>query len=467
MNDLSCQRSRGLLSARAAGDLSAAEQILLSDHLDSCAACAAWARRHKRVVSLLKARQEGLPPERLEQLAARFQDAEPPPAVFWTKPRLRLSLSLSFAAALAALAALLLPRLFQGPRLSLTLIEGQVTLKAQGARLSAGSLLHEGMLLETGSTQATLMSANQKIILAPNTTSALELRGEERWLRLSSGEVFIEGGGAGELSVEAGALTARPVGTRFMVAQRGGRASVAVLEGRVDVNLAGALHHLNEGQEYLQGGQVAPMSQETRSVMKAVFGVVDAPASAPSDTLTASAPQREPTPEPPKSAPVKAPDAAKEIKEIEALLQKKELASARRRAHAALNTEPAPKDAARLQTLIAESYMAERDYAAAHQAYLVVFRTYPRTRDAGEALLTAGILELEQLKEAEQAQTSFETYLSRYPKGSLRESAHFYLCQALLRQGKKSEASRAASDYLQEFPAGEFASSLAPLMGGQ
>ena len=68
MNNLSCQRAKELLSARSAGALSSADQILLSDHLDACAACAIWAKRHHKMIVLLKSRNESLPEARVEEL---------------------------------------------------------------------------------------------------------------------------------------------------------------------------------------------------------------------------------------------------------------------------------------------------------------------------------------------------------------------------------------------------------------
>jgi TolA-binding protein len=101
---------------------------------------------------------------------------------------------------------------------------------------------------------------------------------------------------------------------------------------------------------------------------------------------------------------------------------------------------------------VAESYRAERNDKEARDAYLAVYRAYPKTRAGEAALYEAGALALEHLGDPKAAAGDFKTYLTRYPKGPRRKEAYLSLQRAELKQGDRAAAAATRRAYEAEFP---------------
>lgn len=451
------------MAAVDAGQLDEASRLRLLDHLELCPDCASRQRGIARIVEVLRSEEVNPRPERLQQLWRRTlartstRRVAPLPRLAW--PRLLLAglgLVLLVAGVLAALVllprtpALVATRPATGtPRwraLSLSEVEGP----REGRSFSSGDRLE----VRAGGS-AVLASASELVSLRGGTTLSFVEEDGAQVLRLERGRLLARTIARGEgLVVRAGAVRVRPLGTAFSVQHDPPAVTVLVVEGKVEVvPRAGPTRILSPGQAF-RGGAPGRLEEAERRELERELGRAAV-------TLAPRPKQATTAPAIPVPAPARPAERSldQELKAIERLLARGEATKARARAAKLLDGAP-PSHAPLLQRLIAESYVRERRYREARDAYLRTFLRFTRTAAGAEGLFMAGSLELDQLVRPREAGGRFALYLSSYPRGRQREEAHYLLCRALLASGERERARRAAASYLAEFPGGRYRASL-------
>jgi anti-sigma factor RsiW len=108
MSGLECQRARVAMDAARDGELPAADQLPLEEHLKGCDDCGAFLADRQALGGLLRLRAEAIGDELPSDFSARVMAALPA-AVIRPARRLAFKLILGFLAAGAVAAAVLLP----------------------------------------------------------------------------------------------------------------------------------------------------------------------------------------------------------------------------------------------------------------------------------------------------------------------------------------------------------------------
>lgn len=236
-----CEDFRGLIPARAAGDLSPAQTLLLEDHVSGCAGC-------RRELRDARARAAGQAPTERAALVI---------------PRSRLRGPAGWALAAAATIALVALGLVAttdwlpgaGGPARVQLLEGSLY-RVEGATLTA---LAAGDAIEPGQTIRSAKGSGAVVELEDGSKLELRERSElsftegwrDRTVRLARGSVIVEAApqGAGNLNVLTDDCRVAVTGTIFSVNHGTKGSRVSVIEGEVRVAHGGEEERLRPGDQ--------------------------------------------------------------------------------------------------------------------------------------------------------------------------------------------------------------------------
>jgi len=407
---LVCLHMGRLLDQRNSG-LSAAEGLLLEEHLATCAACRADANVLEGLSGLATVAHVGLSPQARERAIAAALAAGARPPVGRTVPPRRVGMLLLGAAAVLAIAFVAVQR---GSReaavASDRVLSGEVVVA--GNAHGAGDALSSQVQLRTRDA-AVVALGHARVELRADSDARWD--GASRQLELQRGSAVFEVDPTPHQSfrVETKAFSVMVLGTRFEVTQD----AVVVLSGRVSVQPKAA------GSEPIV---LSADSERTRFDLQ--------PQAA---TTTSQRAVEEPQPRaagrlqprgeveitrPARMKPEQRVDASALLEQARSQLAARELTQARATLKLAA---PHLRDSAlRAQALSleAECELQARRFGAARDAYLRVARKFPGLAAAETALFAAARIEAEHGEPARAAEL-LRAYLAKYPQGSFVREA--------------------------------------------
>jgi ferric-dicitrate binding protein FerR (iron transport regulator) len=457
------------MAAINAGELDEASRIRLLDHLDECESCAGRATWVSQAVALLREEPIALRHDHLQRVWRNVAAARhAAPATRRTGRGWKIGLAAAGALAAGVLVVLLLRPARPSETTEPTEPASWRAVVLEGARLESAARTPGERAARPGDRvvvdhvgRAVFSSAAEVIVAQQDTELRFATVGGTRQLRLVKGVVAVQtrSSAGSELVVVAGAVEIRPVGTAYAVRwSDASHLEVAVAEGRVRVASPERSVTLGAGQELVWGAAPRPLEAAARRRLEVELAQEPTQV-AHLPSASTSRPAAVATPDPASDPPPEI-DLQREVRRVERLLAEGHAAQARARAQRLLSRSRGGAHEPSLLTLMAESYVRERRYRDARDAYLQVWRRHPRSALGADGLYMTGSLELEQLLQPASARVRFERYLAAYARGRQRQGAHYLLCLALLQSGETKLARAVAERYLDEFPRGQYRSAL-------
>jgi ferric-dicitrate binding protein FerR (iron transport regulator) len=453
MADLSCQEVT-LLDADAVAQ-SVTDRARLASHLSRCEACTQ--RRQRMRVMTAAITRECAPESGMSDRAliarAQLQAASRPWAVEnprWLRP------------ALAAAAVLAL-----GGGVGSWVLRPTTGAPVASAprKIEQASRSEHAAVASTAQAALTMPCSQVTVASDPN-ADVVTLSGEHSACRfgLRSGEALfrVAPGAGARVTVETPAANVNVIGTVFLVrVDEAAATQVAVYRGRVQVETAAGGVELAAGQQVLVSDRASEPAADLHGAPATIMGRLQRFAARAGEHALEHA-----EPPPPavraasesdvpaevlsprrKRARDKKPAEREVIIDLRGIVRSDpSLARARAKEHS--DRPEYLRQRAELLTIIAESYVVEREYARALDAYRDVWTVSPGTSTAANAMLASANLYLDRLNEPLLASALYARYLEAFPRGSLRELAEIGRCRALRAAGEREQARACATAYL-------------------
>lgn len=471
MADLSCRGSELLAADVEMGRASSADRMRLEVHLQRCVGCAARTERLRGLAEILRREPVVVHASDRAIVAAALIGAsseQPRDATRRVPP-------VSLAIAAAALIAVSITAAWLATRDAAPIADRHERRPAVPERAPAPGPSAapderieprepERVVAEAPAAASPALATGRARPCEGVTTEAVAgaaafvLRSEGRTcrLRLDTGEirVHVDPRARVDFAIATPSADVRVVGTVFSVgvdAER--RTSVVVLRGAVEVAAGDRSVRVRGGSEVAVAAPGAAAPSEVRAAPAPMLRTLRHLATHLEEAPGAAATATEATPAASTEA-GSSPEAVAPIADLRQMIARGQPAEARARAtERSARPEYAPRRA-ELLTIVAETYVMERDHRRAFDAYEEVWTTSPGTTTAANATLAAANLALDRLADPARARALYETYIREFPRAPLHETAVLGRCRALAAAGRAADAASCARAYLATHPDG-------------
>ena len=214
---MDCREMSALVSRSVDGELDAAEEKVLREHLAGCASCAEMERRERAIGAAMSARRAALPPAAVEAAVGAFRE----------RMRHEKELRVQRLFRWAALAATVL--------LTLGIVAQAVTIRA--ARKEARSLAMELAAVRAAARQTSGAAQDAAALINPTETAVAEqvqafratydyLNGTLRWMVSDGSEVQLGMSGGGVARAETTRRQALVLNFQYVEHNKGGESKV-------------------------------------------------------------------------------------------------------------------------------------------------------------------------------------------------------------------------------------------------